>query len=99
MNSVEPLIVKLISQALKLREWKLATAESCTGGGVAFYLTHLAGSSNWFERGFVTYSNLAKEELLSVQAATIKTCGTDFMGQLRYVMIYLMQILYLIVFT
>lgn len=74
MNSVEALIVKL-SQELKRREWKLATAESCTGGGVAFYLTHLAGSSSWFERGFVTYSNLAKEELLGVRATTLQKYG------------------------
>ena len=47
----------------------LATAESCTGGLIAAACTDLAGSSNWFERGFVTYSNEAKTELLGVDAA------------------------------
>jgi nicotinamide-nucleotide amidase len=49
----------------------MATAESCTGGLIAGACTDLAGSSNWFERGFVTYSNEAKTELLGVDAALI----------------------------
>jgi nicotinamide-nucleotide amidase len=49
----------------------VATAESCTGGGVAEAITRIAGSSDWFERGFVTYSNGAKEELLGVSGATL----------------------------
>lgn len=53
----------------------LATAESCTGGGVAHALTMIAGSSDWFERGFVTYANLAKEEMLGVRAETLATYG------------------------
>ena len=53
----------------------IATAESCTGGLVAGALTEIAGSSDVFERGFVTYSNKAKEEALGVQAATIHTHG------------------------
>ena len=44
----------------------LVTAESCTGGGIAYTMTELPGSSGWFERGFVTYSNLAKQEQLGV---------------------------------
>ncbi|EKD55509.1 MAG: competence-damage inducible protein CinA [uncultured bacterium] len=60
---------------LKKRQWKLVTAESCTGGGLAYFVTHVAGSSDWFERGFVTYSNLAKEELLGVKAATLRQYG------------------------
>lgn len=52
----------------------LTTAESCTGGGVAQALTSVSGSSNWFERGFVTYSNMAKQEMLGVKAMTL----TDF---------------------
>ena len=51
--------------------WMLATAESCTGGLIAAACTDLAGSSQWFERGFVTYSNAAKTELLGVDAALI----------------------------
>ena len=53
----------------------LATAESCTGGWVAQALTAVAGSSAWFERGFVTYSNAAKEELLGVRAETLARHG------------------------
>ena len=55
--------------------WKLATAESCTGGLIAATCTDLAGSSDWFERGFVTYSNAAKTELLGVDAALIDRDG------------------------
>jgi len=54
---------------------KLATAESCTGGWVAQCLTAIAGSSAWFERGFVTYSNEAKHEMLSVEFATLNAHG------------------------
>jgi nicotinamide-nucleotide amidase len=53
----------------------LATAESCTGGWVAQAVTAIAGSSAWFERGFVTYSNLAKRELLGVKQRTLKKHG------------------------
>ena len=53
----------------------MATAESCTGGMVAAACTDLAGSSNWFERGFVTYSNDAKTEMLGVDAALIAGHG------------------------
>jgi nicotinamide-nucleotide amidase len=53
----------------------LATAESCTGGLIAGACTDLSGSSNWFERGFVTYSNTAKNELLGVDATLLKKHG------------------------
>jgi nicotinamide-nucleotide amidase len=53
----------------------LATAESCTGGWVAQAVTSISGSSAWFERGFVTYSDAAKRELLGVSAATLDRCG------------------------
>jgi nicotinamide-nucleotide amidase len=59
-----------------LRQHKLvATAESCTGGWLAKCLTDTAGSSGWFERGFVTYSNAAKQELLGVTGATLEAHG------------------------
>jgi nicotinamide-nucleotide amidase len=61
--------------ALKARGLMLATAESCTGGWVAQALTAVAGSSDWFERGFVTYSNAAKQEMLGVSAATLAAHG------------------------
>ncbi len=57
--------------ALRTRGWMLATAESCTGGGVAHAVTAIAGSSEVFDRGFVTYSNGAKTGVLGVPAATI----------------------------
>jgi nicotinamide-nucleotide amidase len=64
-----------LAQRLMQRGWMLATAESCTGGLIAAACTELAGSSNWFERGFVTYSNEAKTELLGVSAATLAAHG------------------------
>ena len=54
---------------------KLATAESCTGGWIAQVVTGVAGSSAWFDRGFVTYSNLAKQEMLGVSGATLGAHG------------------------
>ena len=60
---------------LKAHGLMLATAESCTGGGVAQAITDVAGSSAWFERGFVTYSNLAKQQMLGVSEATLNQYG------------------------
>ncbi|HHF7373224.1 CinA family protein [Legionella bozemanae] len=74
MSSFDKLI-KEISAILKKKNWQLVTAESCTGGLIASYLTEIAGSSVWFERGFVTYSNLAKEEQLSVPKQLIEKYG------------------------
>ncbi|MGV3652987.1 MAG: CinA family protein [Noviherbaspirillum sp.] len=62
-------------QALEKKGWSLATAESCTGGGVAQAVTEIAGSSGWFERGFVTYSNMSKTALLAVPEATLERHG------------------------
>lgn len=64
-----------IAQTLLARRWQLATAESCTGGLIAAACTALPGSSQWLERGFVTYSNAAKTALLGVPAACIATHG------------------------
>ncbi len=64
-----------LSQQLKKHQWKLVTAESCTGGGVAFFMTDMPGSSEWFERGYVTYSNAAKNESLGVKTATLNQYG------------------------
>jgi nicotinamide-nucleotide amidase len=64
-----------LAAALIARGWMLTTAESCTGGLVAAACTSLAGSSQWFERGFVTYSNEAKTEMLGVPAALIAQHG------------------------
>ena len=78
MNSQETSIEELVQQlATKLIEkgWMLATAESCTGGMIAAACTDLAGSSQWFDRGFVTYSNEAKTEMLGVPAELIEKHG------------------------
>ncbi len=64
-----------LAAALRARGGRLVSAESCTGGGVAAACTDLPGSSDWFERGFVTYSNAAKSELLGVPAALIEAHG------------------------
>lgn len=65
----------LAADLLKDHGWKIATAESCTGGMIAACCTDIAGSSDWFERGFVTYSNAAKTEMLGVDAALIRSHG------------------------
>lgn len=65
----------LLARLLLHKGWFLATAESCTGGLMAATCTDLAGSSNWFERGFVSYSNAAKCELLGVDPALIDRHG------------------------
>ena len=70
----EPTVLAL-GDALRARGTMLATAESCTGGLIAAACTAVAGSSDWFERGFVTYSNAAKTELLGVDAALIQAFG------------------------
>lgn len=67
--------VEQLAQQLIKKRWMLATAESCTGGGVAHTITSIAGSSNWFERGFVTYSNQSKIEMLGVNPKTIEKYG------------------------
>jgi nicotinamide-nucleotide amidase len=64
-----------LAKLLPARGWMLVTAESCTGGLIAAACTDLAGSSNWFERGFVSYSNAAKIELLGVDPELIETHG------------------------
>jgi nicotinamide-nucleotide amidase len=64
-----------LADFLVKKGWLMATAESCTGGQIAAACTDLAGSSAWFERGFVTYSNAAKHELLGVPMALIEQHG------------------------
>lgn len=67
--------VLALGDALRTRGWRMATAESCTGGLIAAACTSVAGSSDWFERGFVSYSNAAKVELLGVDAVLIDAHG------------------------
>jgi nicotinamide-nucleotide amidase len=68
-------LARRVGSRLKERGLKLASAESCTGGWIAQAVTSVAGSSEWFERGFVTYSNEAKKELLGVRASTLARHG------------------------
>jgi nicotinamide-nucleotide amidase len=70
-----PALVEELAGALLARGQMLATAESCTGGMIAAACTDLSGSSQWFERGFVTYSNTAKTEMLGVDPALIAQHG------------------------
>ncbi|XAW89911.1 nicotinamide-nucleotide amidase [Vibrio sp. CDRSL-10 TSBA] len=64
-----------VGELLLARQQVLVTAESCTGGGVAAAVTDIAGSSAWFDRAFVTYSNEAKQEMIGVRAATLAEHG------------------------
>jgi nicotinamide-nucleotide amidase len=64
-----------LGMLLKTRHQKIATAESCTGGGIAKQLTEIPGSSLWFDRGFVTYSNESKQQMLLVKPNTLETYG------------------------
>lgn len=72
--TIDPLVLQA-ADLLQQKRWMLATAESCTGGMIAAACTDLAGSSMWFERGFVTYSNEAKAEMLGVDASLIAAQG------------------------
>ena len=75
MPDTTPALVEQLATALKARGLMMATAESCTGGLIAGACTELSGSSDWFERGFVTYSNAAKHSLLGVPALLIEQHG------------------------
>ncbi len=78
VNQVMPTrhtLTQQVADLLQQKKLMLATAESCTGGLIAAACTDLAGSSTWFERGFVSYSNAAKTELLGVPADLIETHG------------------------
>ena len=74
MVDLQTLSESVGAQLLSRGEW-LATAESCTGGWVAQSITAIAGSSAWFDRGFVTYSNAAKQEMMGVTEATLERHG------------------------
>jgi nicotinamide-nucleotide amidase len=68
-------LAQLVGATLKEYGMTLVTAESCTGGGVAQAVTRISGSSAWFDRGFVTYSNESKEEVLGVSPETLERHG------------------------
>lgn len=73
-HELESLALKL-GRALRVRNWRLATAESCTGGWIAKALTDVPGSSQWFEGGVVSYSNSAKSSLLDVPSEVLAAHG------------------------
>lgn len=78
-NDIQNLILELSAQvgrALQAKNLLLSTAESCTGGGVAQAITEIAGSSDWFDCGFVSYSNASKTEMLDISDALIAQMGS-----------------------
>lgn len=68
-------LARRLGTLAKKRKVDVATAESCTGGGVATAMTRISGSAKWFERGFVTYTNVAKKEMLGVRQDTLAKHG------------------------
>ena len=72
--SLEKLVAEMALELTAIG-WKMATAESCTGGWIAKCCTDLAGSSAWFERGFVTYSDAAKKDALGIDARILQEAG------------------------
>lgn len=68
-------LAERVGTALKAKGLMMTTAESCTGGWIAQAVTAVSGSSAWFERAFVTYTNTAKQEMLGVKSETLEACG------------------------
>jgi nicotinamide-nucleotide amidase len=68
-------IARQLGKVLKDKDMKIVTAESCTGGGIAQAITEIPGSSAWFDRGFVTYSNDSKVQMLQVKQSTLNKYG------------------------
>lgn len=75
MTAVLEQLAMLAGEKLKSQDYRLVTAESCTGGGLAYWITSIPGSSDWFDRGFVTYSNTSKQEILGVKPKTLREFG------------------------
>ena len=75
MESYITILAEKLGHLLLEKKLKLVTAESCTGGGIAYAITSISGSSQWFERGFVTYSNLSKQKLLNIDNNIINIHG------------------------
>lgn len=68
-------LAQLLGNKLFAKGWYITCAESCTGGGIGYAITSTAGSSQWFEKGFITYSNEAKQTMLGVTIATLDNFG------------------------
>ena len=75
MTSEIELWARRLGLALGARGWMATTAESCTGGGVAYAITEISGSSSWFDRSFITYTNAAKQEMLGVDESVLMAHG------------------------
>ena len=74
LESIQQTVLK-VAAILQQQQRFLATAESCTGGGIAYFLTNSAGSSQWFDRAYITYSNQAKQDMLSVSTESLQRFG------------------------
>jgi nicotinamide-nucleotide amidase len=68
-------LAHIVGHKLKEKGLRVVTAESCTGGGLAYWFTEIAGSSDWFDRGFITYQDLAKQQLLQVTDNALQQYG------------------------
>jgi nicotinamide-nucleotide amidase len=68
-------LAQLLGNKLSAKGWQISCAESCTGGGVGYAITSISGSSAWFKKGFITYSNDAKQDLLGVSEDTLTKHG------------------------
>ena len=75
MSTALAQLARQVGEALRRHGGQVATAESCTGGWVAKEITGIAGSSDWFDRGFITYSDQAKQDLLGVREETLRQQG------------------------
>lgn len=75
MNSQLEALAKTLGDVALKAHVMVATAESCTAGGISYTITDIAGSSQWFDRGFVTYTNASKMDLLGVNASTLEAVG------------------------
>ncbi|GGW72770.1 CinA family protein [Alteromonas halophila] len=73
--AINPQDIATLGDKLRARGWNVSCAESCTGGGLAYYFTQVAGSSDWFSQSWVTYSNAAKQSALGVTAETLQQHG------------------------
>ena len=68
-------LAQLLGNQLSAKGWQISSAESCTGGGVGYVITSISGSSAWFKKGFITYSNDAKRDMLGVSEHTLNQYG------------------------
>ncbi|MES9853471.1 MAG: nicotinamide-nucleotide amidase [Candidatus Thiodiazotropha sp. L084R] len=76
-------LTQQLAQLLRQKAYRMVVAESCTGGWLAKVLTDLPGSSTWFDRGYVTYSNQAKQAMLGVNQQTLDQCGAVSLETVR----------------